>query len=30
LELLLRRAGLRSLGTAKDTLGYDRVVYGRK
>ena len=26
---LLRRAGLRSIGTAKDTLGYDRVVYGK-
>ena len=26
---LLRRAGLRAIGTAKDTLGYDRVVYGK-
>lgn len=27
---LLRRAGLRSVAAAKDTLGVDRVVYGRK
>ena len=28
-EKLMRLAGLRSLGRAKDTAGYDRVVYGR-
>lgn len=28
-SLLMRRAGLRKLGTAKDTLGVDRVVFGR-
>ena len=27
--LLLRRAGLRAIGSAKDTLDYDRVVFGR-
>ena len=27
--LLMRRAGLRSIGTAQDTLGVDRVVFGR-
>ena len=27
--LLLRRAGLRSIGSARDTLGYDRVVFGK-
>ena len=27
--LLMRRAGLRNIGTAKDTLGVDRVVFGR-
>ena len=27
--LLMRRSGLRNIGTAKDTLGYDRVVFGR-
>ena len=27
---LLRRAGLRSLGTARDTAGTERVVFGRK
>ena len=29
-EKLMRLAGLRSLGRAKDTGGYDRVVYGRQ
>lgn len=28
-SLLMRRAGLRNIGTAKDTLDYDRVVFGR-
>ena len=28
-EKLMRLAGLRSLGRAKDSAGYDRVVYGR-
>lgn len=28
-SLLMRRAGLRGIGTAKDTLGVDRVIFGR-